>query len=93
MLNKEKEFRQLVIEIHRVNKAWHCFETSNRFLDIKDKYLETYYRAQKNKLQEELEDKFSDMIEILSEDDTGFQSINIKDEYRFDGYSDACHKI
>jgi hypothetical protein len=35
-----KDFQNLVIEIHRVNKGWHCFEISNRFLDNENKYLQ-----------------------------------------------------
>lgn len=88
-----KNFQNLVKEIHMVNKGWHCFETSNRFLDIKNKYLQSQYLKRKNILQAKLEEKFSDMIEIMPIDNTGFQSISIKEQYKFDGYNDACHKI
>ncbi|MEA2019738.1 MAG: translation initiation factor IF-2 N-terminal domain-containing protein [Campylobacterota bacterium] len=91
--SKEIEFRSLIVEIHRVNKGWHSFETSNRFLEQKDNYLQSYYRKKKNGLQKELESNFTDMIHILPEDETGFKSIVIKEEYRFDEYKDACHKI
>jgi len=87
------KFQNLVKEIHRVNKGWHCFETSNRFLDIKNKYIRSHYLKKKNNLQYELEEKYSDMIEILPVDDTGNPSISIKEQYRFDGYDNACHKI
>ena len=83
----------MVIEIHRVNKGWHCFETSNRFLDIENRYLQSYYLKQKNKLQQQLEVEYSDMIEIIPSNDNNFSSISIKEQYRFDGYRDACHKI
>lgn len=88
-----EDFKNLVTEIHRVNKAWHCFEISNRFLNIKNKYLQSVYLKRKNMLQKILEEKYSDMIEIIEADETGFQSILIKNEYKFDGYNDACHKI
>lgn len=87
------DFQNLVMEIHRVNKGWHCFEISNRFLNIQKKYLQSEYLKRKNMLQKELEEKYSDMIEIIEADETGFQSILIKNEYKFDGYNDACHKI
>lgn len=87
------DFQNLVMEIHRVNKGWHCFEISNRFLNIENKYLKSEYLKRKNMLQKELEEKYSYMIEIIEADETGFQSILIKNEYKFDGYNDACHKI
>lgn len=87
------EFQNTIKEIHRVNKGWHCFETSNRFLDIEDKYLQSQYLKRKNILQAKLEESFSDMIEVMPTDNTGFQSISIKEQYKFDGYNDACHKI
>ena len=87
------EFQNIVKEIHRVNKGWHCYEISNRFLNIKNKYLQSEYLKRKNILQLELEEKYSDMIEIKPIDSTGFQSITIKNQFRFDEYNDACHKI
>jgi hypothetical protein len=94
ILNSEKiiEFQNIVKEIHRVNKGWHCFETSNRFLNIDNKYIQSHYLKKKNILQTKLEEKYSDMIEIAPIDSTGFQSIVIKNQYKFDGYNDACHK-
>jgi hypothetical protein len=88
-----KDFQNLVIEIHRVNKGWHCFEISNRFLDNENKYLQSAYLRKKNMLQKELEEKYFNMIEIIEADETGFLSLLIKNEYKFDGYNDACHKI
>jgi hypothetical protein len=44
-------------------------------------------------LQKELEEKYFNMIEIIEADETGFLSLLIKNEYKFDGYNDACHKI
>jgi len=87
------EFQTIIKEIHRLNKGWHCFETSNRFLDIKNKYLQSQYLKRKNNLQLKLEENFSDMIDIIPIDNTGFESISIKKEYRFDEYNNACHKI
>ncbi|RLA84277.1 MAG: hypothetical protein DRG78_01830 [Epsilonproteobacteria bacterium] len=87
------DFQNIVKEIHRVNKGWHCFKTSNSFLDIKNKYLQSHYLKRKNNLQYELEEKYNGMIEILPVDDTGNPSISIKEQYRFDGYDNACHKI
>ena len=87
------EFQELVREIHRVNKGWHCFKTSNSFLGRSNIYLQSYYLKQKNYLQKQLEDDFSDMMEIIPPDDTGNPSIIIKEQYVFDGYRDACHKI
>jgi len=87
------KFQNIVKEIHRINKGWHCFETSNRFLNIENKYLQSQYLKRKNTLQFELKEKYSDMIEVLPADDTGYPSISIKEQYRFDGYNNACHKI
>jgi hypothetical protein len=94
ILNSEKiiEFQNIVKEIHRVNKGWHCFETLNRFLNIDNKYIQSHYLKKKNILQTKLEEKYSDMIEIAPIDSTGFQSIVIKNQYKFDEYNDACHK-
>jgi len=96
-MNKQQHFENLVKEIHRVNKGWHCFETSNRFLEMSNKYLQSHYLKQKNILQKQLEEEYGDMINIIDKDDTGFLSIEIKDEYRFNldeiYYKDACHKI
>ena len=91
------EFQVLIKEIHRNNQGWHCFETSNRFLDMNNKYLQSYYLKQKNNLQDQLIDDYSDRIEILPIDTTGNPSIAIKDEYQFEYenifYKDACHTI
>ena len=91
----DKIFQNLVKEIHRVNKGWHCFETSNRFLGIDNQYLQNHYLKQKNKLQKKLEEEYSEMITILEKDETGFKSIEIKEEYKFKlddiYYNDACH--
>jgi len=93
---QSNNFQELVQEIHRVNKGWHCFETSNRFLDISNKYLQSYYLKQKNSLQNYLELEFPEMIVIQSYDEE-FPSITIKEEYQFENngifYKDACHKI
>ena len=62
-------------------------------MNIENKYLQSKYLKRKNTLQLELEEKYTDMIEIIAEDNSGFQSISIKKEYHFDGYSNACHKI
>ncbi len=87
-------FQYLVKEIHRVNKGWHCFEISNRFLGSEDKYLQNYYLEQKNALQKQLEEEYSEMIDIIKDED-GID-IEIKEEYRFElddiPYKDACHK-
>ena len=92
-ISSQEDFKKLVTEIHRVNRGWHSFEISNRFLGIDDKYFEDHYRKKKNQLQKTLIEKFSDMIDILPEDETGFQSISIKEQYMFDKYKDACHKL
>ena len=84
-------FQALVQEIHRVNKGWHCFETSNRFLSLNNKYLQSHYLKEKNILQDKLIEEYNDFIEIMSEDDTGYPSIKIKDKYQFNNYYDACH--
>ena len=93
MLNKKDnnklEFENLVKKIHQVNQGWHCFELSNKFLNIENRYLESYYRKQKNLLQNELLEKFPQMIEKKIEDNR--YSLLIKDEYQFDTYKDACH--
>ncbi len=89
-------FQELVQEIHRVNKGWHCYETSNRFLDIRDKYLQSYYLKQKNILQKRLELEFRERIIIQNFDEEN-PSIYIKEEYQFGKngifYKNACHKI
>jgi hypothetical protein len=91
-MNKQS-FQQLVKEIHRVNKGWHCFQISNNFLESKDKYLENYYKKQKNALQKQLQEEYNEMINIIKDED-GI-GIEIKEEYRFklEGifYKDACH--
>ena len=88
-----QSFQQLVKEIHRVNKGWHCFEISNRFLGSEDKYLQNYYLKQKNALQKQLKEEYWEMINSIKDKD-GI-GIEIKEEYRFklDGilYNDACH--
>ena len=93
---KNKEFQKLVQEIHRVNKGWHCFEMSNRFLESNNKSLQNYYLKQKNTLQKQLQEEYSEMINILEKDNTGFESIEIKEEYQFEIEGilciDACHK-
>jgi len=84
-------FQELVQEIHRVNKGWHCFETSNRFLNLNNKYLQAHYLKKKNILQEQLVEDYSDHIEKIPADYTGYPSIKIKEEYQFNNYYDACH--
>ncbi len=86
-----KNFQELVQEIHRVNKGWHCFETSNRFLDLNNKYLQSHYLKKKNILQGKLIEDYGDLIEIMPEDYTGYPSIKIKEKYQFNNYYDACH--
>jgi hypothetical protein len=93
---RDETFKSLVKEIHRVNKGWHCFEISNRFLESEDKYLQNYYLQQKNALQKQLQEEYKEMIRILDEDETGFKSIGIRKDYRFKSlegifYNDACH--
>jgi hypothetical protein len=90
-MNKIKDFQQLVKEIHRVNKGWHCFETSNRFLNVSNTVLQSHYLQKKNILQEHLMSEYRDLIEIRPEDLTGYPSIKIKEKYQFDNYFDACH--
>ena len=96
-MNKKQGFENLVKEIHRVNKGWHCFEISNRFLELDNNYLQSYYLKQKNILQKQLEEEYREMIIITETDKLGFLSIEIKDEYQFKSddifYKDACHKI
>ena len=86
-------FQILIKEIHKVNKAWHSFEIVNRFLDRENSYLEKHYLKKKNRLQEQLIKEYSDKIEILPPDESGFESIYIKKEFQFENYKDACHKI
>lgn len=93
---KLNKFQNLIFEIHRVNKAWHCFEISNRFLNIDNKYLQKNYLKKKNELQKQLEEDYENMIEFLDKDETGNPSIGIKENYTFEYngifYKDACHK-
>ncbi len=84
-------FQALVQEIHRVNKGWHCFETSNRFLNLNNKYLQSHYLKKKNILQDQLIEEYSEFIEIIPIDHTGNPSIKIKEKYQFNHHYDACH--
>lgn len=92
----KEEFEALVIEIHRINQAWHSYEISNRFLNVKNKFLEITYLKRKNLLQEKLMLEFKEKIEITNDEDTDNPGILIKDQYRFEYngvfYKDACHK-
>jgi len=95
---KLEAFHKLVRLIHHANKGWHTFEASNRLLletksDVDGKYFQKHYLKKKNTLQKRLESEFQDFIEILPPDETGFPSIAIKQEFQFDGYKDACHKL
>ena len=90
------KFQNLIIEIHRVNKAWHSYEISNRFLNVNNKYLQITYLKKKNELQKKLEEDYNDMIDYLDVDETGNPSIIVKEDYQFEYkgilYKDACHK-
>ena len=90
-------FKNLVQEIHRINKAWHCFEIANRLLDAHNTYFESYYLSQKNILQKKLEESYSNAIEIIFLENETNPSIVIKKDYQFEingiFYKDACHKI
>jgi len=88
-----RTFQTLIKEIHKVNKAWHSFEIVNRFLDRENSHLEKHYLKKKNRLQEKLIKEYSDKIDILAPDESGFESIYIKEEFQFENYKDACHKI
>jgi hypothetical protein len=66
---------------------------SNKLLGIKNTFLQSHYLKQKNSLQDKLINEFSQMIEILPKDDTGFASLALKEEYQFQNYKDACHII
>ena len=93
---KYSTFEELVQEIHRVNKGWHCFEASSRFLSSDNNYLKSYYLKRKNELQEKLQDEYPQMIEISLEDESN-PSIVIKKEYQFSigaiFFKDACHTM
>ncbi len=90
------KFQNLIVEIHRVNNAWHTFEISSRFLNSNNKYFQTSYLNKKNELQKKIEEDYKDMIEVLNIDETGNPSISIKEKYQFEYngifYKDACHK-
>ena len=95
-----KTFESLDADIRTIARRtgkWDMDYVDKVFHDIlilaENKYLKSEYLKRKNMLQKELEEKYSDMIEIIEADETGFQSILIKNEYKFDGYNDACHKI
>lgn len=90
----DEEFKYLVKKIHTVNKGWHCFESINRLFDISvNRYLQNYFLNQKNLLQTKLENNYAEKIQILPPDKTGFPSIEIKKEFQFESYKDACHKL
>jgi len=75
-------FEELVQEIHRVNKGWHCFEASSRFLSSDNNYLKSHYLKRKNELQKRLQDEYPQRIKISLEDESN-PSIEIKEEYQF----------
>lgn len=87
----DKDFESLIKEIHRVNQGWHCFEIANRFLNNDNKYFQLYYLKKKNALQEELLNQYSEKVEVITLENEEYPSILIKEEYQFDGYTDACH--
>lgn len=98
-MNNLDNFEWLVQEIHRVNKGWHTFEVANRFMGLTDqkfRTLESFYLREKNRLQEALELKNSEKIDINFDFEIGNPVISIKDNYIFliDGirYDNACHK-
>ncbi len=89
--HKIREFQLIVKEIHRANRGWHCFEASNRFLNLNNMYLQSHYLKKKNILQDQLVQEYSVFIEIMPIDFTGHPSIKIKEKYQFNNYNDACH--
>ncbi len=97
VIEDNNEFQKIVVNIHRVNKAWHCFETSNRYLGIDNKYLQTYYLRKKNYLQSKLQQEYGDMIAVSMLDNDDNPSLDIKEKYHFSSndilYTNACHAI
>lgn len=93
---KNEKFKNLVLEIHKVNKAWHSYQLSNSLLDNQNKYIEQVYLKRKNILQRQLEFEYGQMIEIYQDNITENPAVRIKDEYHFQYgnilYTDVCHK-
>jgi hypothetical protein len=97
-MSKLDNFEWLVQEIHRVNKGWHTFEIANRFMGLTNqdyRVLESFYLREKNRLQEELQLKHSEKIDVVFDFQVGNPVISIKDDYIFKidsiKFDNACH--